>query len=358
MLPPHIPIIKNIGINEHIEEIFTNFNKKQDHSTITSSDDSIKNNDLNDATLILSNKSNQQSLPLSLNNEDTDQMQTKILTKKKPLFKKNSNVTSSSSENSSDSNDKLTIKNTNYLIVVDTPTKSDDASENISAINQTLSKSANRMELVDSRFYLQNSPRLSMLNNTSNQSPAINLSKRLNEDSIVENESETTNKIEETKIDEATIFKEPIVQNYSYIMDSMNSTNVLTNFNNSKETFNKLPPAASDLLGISCMADSLSMTNNTTNTTIRSILTNENVNKNVEQDPKPSDKETQLLTDSELSVIDTISKQNNSSTSHYLEKSVSSNKNNDLKNKKIEFVCSLLKPDMKVSNIYLCLILI
>lgn len=335
----------------------------------------LKDEALNEYLKSYSNEQQKQYLISSNSEDQTDDSKTSTSSsesksKKKPLFRrssskfqtlefvKNNNEIDKQTINetvieSSDSTSS-SARSTSRLVVEDTPTKNDESNEKLNEINRTLSKSANRMELVDSRIYLKNlSLETSAIDDvdadeTKQQQEETNLEKTLILEDKEEEEEEEVKKVSQSK-------KNSIerVQNYSNVMNSMNVNDMtymnMTN-NNSKEML-KFPPPANDILGASYMRDSMSIMVTEDKPSSAPKVNDSLENKSVATTSVANslkDKETQLLTESQLNVIDTISKQNNS----YFEKKVQNESFAVQKGKeaqRVEFVCSLLKNDMKVS---------
>ena len=224
-----------------------------------------------------------------------------------------------------------------------------------------MSKSSNRMELVDSRNFLD-----SFINK--NETTLVTIPPSDNEESIFGSDNE---ELEKTTVEEAhqspkkTINKslvdknndKTIIQQTStaktqlkeisyFINDSAGDTTANTFVNTSKEV-NMLPPAAADILGMSYIRDSLSITNNLVSGTNKSLtnktkLTNEPVAEQVQGISNDTEqiKETELLTDSELNLIDNLSNEIDSISLCCLEAKK--------KCKNFEFVSSLLTGEQKV----------
>lgn len=271
--------------------------------------------------------------------------------KKKPLFKKDSNKRFQTLEFVSPKNRKslksltlnettiifdspkemdytmadLTMNETNKVkyVISETPTKSNNDSNNVNEINNFLSKSSNRMELVDSKIYLDSSKHEiePIINEDTNNKTS--LSER------EEEEDEKTDQIDQSK-----------KGTFNSIVSSI-TNKIEASFTNNITEINQLPPAAIDILGTSILRDSLSATNyGATNKSVTTIPNSDETKKDLK------DKETQLLTDSQISIIDVISKQNNSFSIN--NGSLLTN-SKSIKNK-IYFVCSLLRPPEKVSK--------
>ena len=346
----------------------------------------------------------------------------------------NLNESCYSSSESSDGELKKKFLLKNNLIVVDTPVKDDDESKGLKELNKTLSKSASRMELVNSRFLLDNSTirydnsfnmsRSAKMDETSIFNTKTNINEttfdadetnkeNINRDMQKSIHTSETNQIPQNNTliterdaqlllnsigqEEAEpVFKNPtqgvkpataaLVSkvNHSFYMDSLNVTENHANFmppilslsttyttdvnQTSKQAnyVNKVPPNAADILGVSYASDSISTTCLEATNQQPQVL-------NVGQDPinstsdvneravfkmPPSnfgnkkEEETQLLTDSELYVIDNLCKDmysvHNQTISEGSGLSRTERTRKPIENNKIEFVCSLFKPDMKV----------
>jgi len=145
-------------------------------------------------------------------------------------------------------------------------------------------------------------------------------------------------------------FQDKTNQNF---LDSMNITidnNATFMKPSAIDNHNQLPPPAADILGMSYMSrDSM-------NSFLPTNASYYNAEEPVFKVPtlpvsKPDSLETQLLTDSELYVIDNLCKDMYSQHNQTLDGSEPINNELVASSKKInriEFVCSLLKPDMKV----------
>lgn len=210
------------------------------------------------------------------------------------------------------------------------------------------------MELVDSRFFLE-----SFINR--NETTLVTLPAS-DEESVLEKTTvEETNKSPKKKLNMSSVNKnndksitQPNKQNTQtkeisyFINDSTRDTTVNTFVNTSKEV-NMLPPAAADILGMSYARDSLSITNNLVSGTNKSSMNKTKLTYEpiVEQAQETSNdteqiKETELLTDSELNLIDNLSNQIDTVNLGSLESKTNC--------KNFEFVSSLLTPDKKVKN--------
>ena len=350
----------------------------------------------------------------------------------------NLNETCYSSSESSEGELKKKFLVKNNLIVVDTPVKDDDESRGLKELNKTLSKSASRMELINSRFLMDNSTirydnsfnmskstrmdETSMFNTKTNidettfdadETNKENINQKYKADmqkSILANESnqmpqnntlitekdaqQLLNNVDEEEAE--PVFKmptqgvKPAVEvvpkvNHSFYMDSLNvtenhanfmppilslSTTYTTDVNQTAKQANyanKVPPNAADILGVSYASDSISTTcleatnpqppqvvnvdqnqiNPTSDVSEKAVFKMPASNFN-----NKKEEETQLLTDSELNVIDNLCKDMYSTHNQTINEGSSLNRSERTRkpneNNKIEFVCSLLKPDMKV----------
>ena len=298
------------------------------------------------------------------------------------------------------------LKEITNFIVTDTPDKEEESKKD-DLLSEGLSRSASRMEAVNARSFIFNKENNSIvkynqnttLDETANTSqmeanssnirsapfqksqiadgtPNVNTNSNYIEPTfILENNDNNTEAqpniaAEENKSKKYFLKKAPIIANHSLLLNSINepSPSLTTN----AENLPRYPPNANDILGDSYNVGENTLSTTIAATTITSLCVDNkikiqeeqtstvesDVNKNLPPPTPPKvnkDEDTQI-TDSELNRIDnlfqdiyeghnkTMATETNSNLLAYKCHSTASRSNTQ----KIEFVCSLLKPEVKV----------